>query len=102
MTFTWPLDPEDDNRPMDPFAAMGMGINTSLAWTVAMDGRVVQLLFNENQGPQELVCRHPSNWGWVLYSQATCWVRIRILAAAEAASAVCSAGMQCPSHCHLN
>ena len=63
---------------MDPFAAMGMGINTSLAWCSSMDGRVVQLLFNENQGPQELVCRHPFNWGWVLHSQAT-WVRIRIL-----------------------
>ena len=25
------------------------------------------------QGPHEVVCRHPKNWGFVLYSQGTCW-----------------------------
>ena len=38
-----------------------------------MEGRLIRLLFNGRPGPQEVVCRHPGNWGWVLYSQGTCW-----------------------------
>ena len=30
---------------------------------------MVQILFNGQPGPQEVACRHPVNWGWVLYSQ---------------------------------
>ena len=76
LAFTWPPDPDNDGEPMDPFAAMGMHFPTgSLGWQLEVDGRVVRLLFNNGagQGPQELVCRHPTTWGWVLYSQGTCW-----------------------------
>ena len=73
VRFTWPVDPDDaDGEPMDPFAAMGMR-NATLGWELHMDGRVVQLLFSGHGGPQELVCRHPTSWGWVLYSGGTCW-----------------------------
>lgn len=73
VRFTWPSDPDDPAaEPMDPFAAMGMR-NASLGWALSMEGRVVQLLFDGNSGPQELVCRHPVTWGWVLYSGGSCW-----------------------------
>ena len=73
VRFMWPSDPDDlAAEPMDPFAAMGMR-NTSLGWKLHMDGRVVQLLFDGHSGPQELVCRHPVTWGWVLYSSGSCW-----------------------------
>ena len=69
VEFTWP---EVAGEVMDPFAAMGMQ-NPSLGWELDLDGRLVQLLFNGHAGPQELVCRHPENWGWVLYSGGTVW-----------------------------
>ena len=43
-----------------------------LGWRLD-EGRIVNLLFNGHPGPQEIVCRHPRTWGWVLYSQGTCW-----------------------------
>lgn len=85
LTFTWPTNPED-GEPIDPFAAMGMDVGP-LHWALEMGGvnmqgdpsgqtgRVVRILFDDAaaSGPQEIVCRHPTNWGWVLYSQGTCW-----------------------------
>ena len=46
---------------------------TVLGWALEMGGEVVQLSFHGRNGPQEIVTRHPTNWGWVLYSQGTCW-----------------------------
>ena len=71
LSFSWPPDPES-GEPMDPFAALGMR-GAVLSWELAMGGRIIQLLFNGQIGPQEVVCRHPINLGWVLYSQGTCW-----------------------------
>ena len=58
----WRLCPTVDSRPtfLTPIAQR--------YGTAAL----VQILFNGSPGPQEVVCRHPSNWGWVLYSQGTC------------------------------
>ena len=73
VRFTWPTDPEDPNgEAMDPFAAFGMSIE-SLGWQLLMEGRVVQMVMDGYGGPQELVCRHPVTWGWILYSGGTCW-----------------------------
>lgn len=70
--FAWPPDPADpDSHPMDPFAAMGMS-DATLGWELQMNGSLVQILFDGQSGPQEVVCRHP-NWGWVFYSGGTCW-----------------------------
>ena len=75
VSFTWPDDPDDPTAgPMDPFAAMGMRLGPlGMGWELQMEGRVVQLLFDGHSGPQELVCRHPVTWGWVLYSGGSCW-----------------------------
>ena len=76
IQFSWPPnpDPEADGAPMDPFAAMGMPLTEAMVgWETEMEGRLVRILFNGQHGPQELVCRHPTTWGWVLYSQGTCW-----------------------------
>jgi hypothetical protein len=85
----WPPDPDGttDGAPMDPFAALGMRVR--LGWrlvsgqeqspgmpaTATGDGGgcVVQLLFNGQPGPEEIVCRHPTTWGWVLYSGGSVW-----------------------------
>ena len=40
---------------------------------VELDGSLVQIYFRGQPGPQEIVCRHPLTWGWILYSQGTCW-----------------------------
>merc|ERR1712072_597792 len=47
--------------------------SVAFGWAVEMDGRIVRILFDGQPGPQEVVCRHPRTWGWVLYSQGTCW-----------------------------
>jgi hypothetical protein len=75
VSFTWPDDPDDPAAgPLDPFAAMGMRLGPrGMGWVTSMEGRVVQLLFDGHGGPQELVCRHPVFWGWVLYSAGSCW-----------------------------
>ena len=74
VVVTWP---EVEGERLDPFAALGMRISDhGLGWSEAQltaDGRVVQLLFDGRPGPQEVVCRHPGTWGWVLYSQGTVW-----------------------------
>ena len=78
VRFTWPADPESPSHaaPMDPFAAFGMGLD-SLGWEMHNGGRVVQLVFDavdgSRGGPQEIVCRHPVTWGWILQSGGTCW-----------------------------
>ena len=78
LTLSWPPDPDsEDGKPMDPFAAMGMTpSNVSLGWELRplpTNGCIVQIFFNGRPGPQEVVCRHPHTWGWVLHSQGTCW-----------------------------
>ena len=80
VRFTWPLDPDSaDGERLDPFAALGLSFPQGLGWELEAEGRLVRLLFHEpgsdvpQAGPQELVCRHPLQWGWVLYSEGTCW-----------------------------
>ena len=72
VEFHWPPDPDADGAPMDPFLALGME-TAILGWSLEGHGLMVQMSFNGQEGPKELVCRHPTNWGWVLYSQGTCW-----------------------------
>jgi hypothetical protein len=77
VQFSWPIDTDPESpscgEALNPFVAMGMLVPSSLEWDLTHEGRVVQLVIGEMGGPQELVCRHPKTWGWVLYSQATCW-----------------------------
>lgn len=77
VSFTWPVDP-DTGEQLDPFAALGMPLaEQGLEWSLPLrpggHGRVIDLLIHGHPGPEELVCRHPRTWGWVLYSQGTCW-----------------------------
>ena len=73
ITFEWPKDPATGER-IDPFAAMGIPVEMAqLSWSMEMGGQVVRIRFNGRNGPQEIVCRHPDSWGWVLYSQSTLW-----------------------------
>ena len=77
LTFRWPVDPEDEEgvATLDPFAAMGMPMHDgSIGYQLEGGGCVVSILFHGQHGPQEVVCRHPKTWGWVLYSQGTCWI----------------------------
>jgi hypothetical protein len=74
VRFSWPEDPDNAGERLDPFLALGMSTSSvSFSWALEMEGRMVRLLFNGQPGPQEVVCRHPATWGWVLYSQGTCW-----------------------------
>ena len=72
--FTWPPDPDEPGAELNPFASMGMR-DLTLGWEL-LDGCVVQLLLGSGPpsgGPQEIVCRHPDTWGWILYSGGTVW-----------------------------
>jgi hypothetical protein len=66
---------------MNPFAFLGMeeGWMQTMTWSFEHTNHVIRLHFGVNQqsGPQELVNRHPSNWGWVLSSNATLWTSWR-------------------------
>ena len=70
VQFDWPAnpDPHSDGAPMNPFAAMGLP-DGGLGWELEMGGAIVKILFHGQPGPQELVCRHPTTWGWVPYPQ---------------------------------
>ena len=94
VTFQWPVDPVD-GTPLDPFAAMGMPLSEQgLGWRLD-EGRIVSLLFNGHPGPQEIVCRHPRTWGWVLYSQGTCWTSWPMPAMEKDVSGGCPAPGRC-------
>ena len=71
VCFTWPPDPDEPGAELNPFASMGMR-DLTLGWEL-LDGCVVQLLLGSSGGPQEIVCRHPDTWGWILYSGGTVW-----------------------------
>lgn len=76
LTFHWPTDPDDEDgeATLDPFAAMGLSYEEgSIGYELDELGSIVTILFYGQHGPQEVVCRHPETWGWVLYSQGTCW-----------------------------
>mmetsp|Transcript_17220 Transcript_17220/g.34514 ORF Transcript_17220/g.34514 Transcript_17220/m.34514 type:complete len:335 (-) Transcript_17220:20-1024(-) len=73
VDFTWPKG--EDGRDLNPFEPMGLGNSPSMTvnWNLVQDQRVVNLLFSGQAGPQEVIARHPGNWGWVLFSRGTCW-----------------------------
>lgn len=75
VNFTWPKDLLT-KQPKDPFAAMGMPQTQTpgaLEWRIELQGSTVQIAIMGQDGPQEVVSRHPENWGFVLFSQATLW-----------------------------
>mmetsp|Transcript_23330 Transcript_23330/g.52625 ORF Transcript_23330/g.52625 Transcript_23330/m.52625 type:complete len:109 (+) Transcript_23330:750-1076(+) len=71
VTFTWPLDPKTGEE-MNPFADFGFPMN-EMTWELELEGRIVRLCIMGQDGPQEIVSRHPETWGWVLYSQGSVW-----------------------------
>ena len=74
LSFEWPPNPDPDAEypTINPFD--GLGIRTDmLGWQIEHGGNIVTLLFSGQPGPNELVCRHPQHWGWILYSQGTVW-----------------------------
>ena len=75
IRLSWPADPDpnSDGEPLNPFVMMGMSGDMAMDWSLELNGSLVQIFFHGQPGPQEIVCRHPINWGWVLYSQGTCW-----------------------------
>lgn len=73
MAWEWP---EVDGEVMNPFAAM-MDVSqmNDMSWHFEerTDNTYLQLFISGQRGPQEVVARHPVNWGWILFSNATVW-----------------------------
>ena len=46
-----------------------------LGWELESEGRAVGLTMQGQRVVQEVVSRHPVNWGWILYSQGTVWAQ---------------------------
>jgi hypothetical protein len=44
-----------------------------MGWDVILNGKAIQLTFGGSPGPQELVVRHPTNWGFMLMNGGTVW-----------------------------
>ena len=64
-----------DGAIMNPFAMMmdQQGLD-SMAYELTKDNEFVQLYFNvSSKGPLETCARHPTNWGWILFSEGTVW-----------------------------
>ena len=60
----------------------------TVTWRLTHFNRVVQLSFSGQDGPQEIVSRHP-NWGWVLFSQGTVWTSFEVRVSGAGAARVC-------------
>ena len=64
-----------DGAVMNPFAMMmdQEGLD-SMAYELTESKEFVQLYFNvSSKGPLETCARHPTNWGWILFSEGTVW-----------------------------
>lgn len=72
LSFAWPIDP-DDGTEINPFAIMGMSADDPLGWALAFGGKAVELSMHGRTMVQECTTRHPTTWGWVLYSQGSVW-----------------------------
>lgn len=72
LSFTWPTS--ESGEVLDPFLVLGMpNIPDSVGWRLEHDGAYVQLVMMGHDGPREVVSRHRGTWGWILFSNGSCW-----------------------------